>query len=992
MSNLRFAFDLGTTSVGWAVIEYSGETITGIKDAGVRIFEEPRDERLQSLAVERRRARGQRRQIRRRAARRRLMIAAFKEFGWLPSSIEPPYGFTNNPYRLRVDALDRPLSGSELAEVFFHLAKRRGFKSNRKSATEASESTELAKQAQELQAEINKSGSRTLGEYLHKVQSANALVRLRGRRTLRSMYLQEFDLITKSQFELNHPLVTEDRIQKLRGILTYQLPFELQQERRERLIAKCKLLPDQRVCYRWDPEFQTFRIEKTLSDLKIVDPLTGSARPLTPRERSLARELLLWHKSVTFPKLRKALGLHDGEKFNFELDEESALKGDPVRAAIGEVLGAEFKAMGEPEQVALIRDLAAAESEEDVRQVFRSRPRLIAGRPADWENKIATVPFPDGTGGYSLAAIGRLAPLLKEGKSEWEAIEQLFGRVEEPQVERLPIPKDLRNPTVNRAMSQFRRVFNALIAKYGKPDSIAIELARDFAMSAEERKEMDQGMRRKAKEREKLAAEIRESGNEATQDRILRMELHAQQGHVCPYTGKTISMSALMDDGQIEVDHILPFSRSLDDSKSNLVVCFASANREKGNLTPAEWLEGRPEEFSQMLDRVARMKFSYGKRKRFFSGAKAEPEECIARQLNDTRYISRAAREYSGLIFKPTERHVGKLMIGRGGLTAWLRHLWGIKKDRNDLRHHAMDAIVIGCTTPAILRSFQTAHKGHKKAFSFPAPFPGFRERAEHLHSLMVVSHQLRQKIQGALHDQTNLSPGHLAEDSSGMIIASKRIELKEGFTETQLENVKDPIIREILEKRLESCGWQRGNKASLTKAIKGGAFVGLKMASGVPIRRVGIKEKVGDGSSILLKDKRTGKAYRRVCTNSNFSLSLIEVEGARRKRGSSKPTMVAKVLSVYEASNGGSVSQALITLKKGDIVQVDGTLGRVRALSTTPSGGPYVNIDTLWFGGKTSDLKTSDIGKLFWRITSASKLLELVRPAQVDCLGGQSR
>ena len=587
MENLRFAFDLGTTSVGWAVVQYNSDTITGIKDAGVRIFEEPRDEKRQSLAVERRRARGQRRQIRRRAARRRLMIAAFKEFGWIPGSSEPPYGFSNNPYRLRAEALDRVLNGAELAEVFFHLAKRRGFKSNRKSTTEKSESTELAKQAQELQSAITQSNSRTLGEYLFKLQTTEALVRLRGRRTLRAMYVSEFDAIVATQLRLGNPLISQEQAQKLRSILTFQLPFELQQERREKLIAECDLLPGQRVCYRWDPEFQSFRIEKTISDLRIVDPISGKARQLQESERDAARNLMLWNKTITFPKLRKALGLHEGEKFNFELDEQSTLKGDPVRSALEEVLGEDFRALEQSEHVSLIRELAAAESEEDVRAVLGNRPSLLNKLDAGWEQRLATVPFPDGTGGYSLEAIRKMTPLLASGKGEREAIEELFGRKEEARVDRLPIHKDLRNPTVNRAMSQFRKVFNALIAKHGKPASIAIELARDFAMSAEERNEMDKGMRRKAKERLKLAEQIRETGNEPTQDRILRMELHTQQGQVCPYTGKAISMSALMDDGQIEVDHILPFSRSLDDSKSNLVVCFASANRDKGNRTPA---------------------------------------------------------------------------------------------------------------------------------------------------------------------------------------------------------------------------------------------------------------------------------------------------------------------------------------------------------------------------------------------------------------------
>ena len=39
---------------------------------------------------------------------------------------------------------------------------------------------------------------------------------------------------------------------------------------------------------------------------------------------------------------------------------------------------------------------------------------------------------------------------------------------------------------------------------------------------------------------------------------------------------------------QVEIDHILPFKKSLDDSYMNKVLCFVSENRAKGDRTPKD--------------------------------------------------------------------------------------------------------------------------------------------------------------------------------------------------------------------------------------------------------------------------------------------------------------------------------------------------------------------------------------------------------------------
>ncbi|MCO5332844.1 MAG: hypothetical protein M9893_02325 [Pyrinomonadaceae bacterium] len=53
----------------------------------------------------------------------------------------------------------------------------------------------------------------------------------------------------------------------------------------------------------------------------------------------------------------------------------------------------------------------------------------------------------------------------------------------------LPLPpKDLRNPIVFKALCELRKVVNAVIREYGRPDIIRIEMARDLKLTEKQRK------------------------------------------------------------------------------------------------------------------------------------------------------------------------------------------------------------------------------------------------------------------------------------------------------------------------------------------------------------------------------------------------------------------------------------------------------------------------------------------------------------------------
>ena len=74
----------------------------------------------------------------------------------------------------------------------------------------------------------------------------------------------------------------------------------------------------------------------------------------------------------------------------------------------------------------------------------------------------------------------------------------------------------------------------------------------------------------------------------------MKYRLWKEQEGLCPYSGEYIKPELLRDPVATQIDHILPHSRSYDDSYMNKVLCFTDENQRKGNMTPYEYLGGSP--------------------------------------------------------------------------------------------------------------------------------------------------------------------------------------------------------------------------------------------------------------------------------------------------------------------------------------------------------------------------------------------------------------
>ena len=247
-----------------------------------------------------------------------------------------------------------------------------------------------------------------------------------------------------------------------------------------------------------------------------------------------------------------------------------------------------------------------------------------------------------------------------------------------------------------------------------------------------------------------------------THKELLRYKLWLDQKYRSPYTNKIIPLSRLFT-RDYEIEHIIPQSRYFDDSFNNKVICETEVNRLKGKQLALEFIRNPEkrkiiingkeviildeEKYTQNVNK--NFAGNKGKLKRLLMDE--IPAKMIERQMNDTRYISKFVAQQLAKIVPlhenddPMHERKNNVIITSGSITARLRNDWGLnniwnklmlprfermnelsnttdftyfnenhqkliptvpdqyrhkfQKKRIDHRHHALDALVVACTS-----------------------------------------------------------------------------------------------------------------------------------------------------------------------------------------------------------------------------------------------------------------------------------------------------
>lgn len=1000
--DLILGLDLGTNSLGWALLKCDTESkteIKGIVDAGVRIFEAGMKGDIASGKAESRCAsRREARSIRRGLDRRRRRMGKLKnllqrndllpegediasiiesldkdvrEFiRTIPDSEKPEKHILAHtaPYFLRTLAIQQELPKHMLGRAIYHLAQRRGFLSNRKSQVEEKELGQVKEGIADLTAEMAQAGARTLGEYFAYTDPTEK--RIRQRWTSRKMYETEFNLIMKR----NGHQIPEDQIELIRKAIFFQRKLKSQKS----LIGKCTLEKNKRRCSKYRREAQEFRYLQTVNNLRLITH-DGELRVLTDEERDelinmLSGEsgMLNKHGNLTVPKAKIALGLNRKSKFTIEEGGEKSFKGDRTTSAIVEIIGSKWLDMNHETQEKLIHDLNSFEKTENLQR------RLAAAYGISEENaaRLSQVNLESDYASLSLTAIQKLLPHMRKGLSYSEAVAEEYpeqfkttGIEEELLPQLIHFSEDLRNPVVQRCLTELRKVVNAVIREYGKPGLIRLELAREIKNTKKAKERIIKNNREREKERKQALKEIHEvfPGFKESRDDITKILLAKECGWVCPYTGEGINFDTLFENPKFDIEHIIPRSRSMDNSFVNKTLCFHDENRNvKRNRTPYETYHGTAK-YDQILNRVSAFKGNLAKKKlELFMMTPEEVtdryEDFSNRQLNDTRYASKEAAAYLGLLYGGVNQSADgtkRVQVLSGGLTALVRSFHGFNgilndggsKDRKDHRHHAVDAIAIGITSPGMVKrlsdniriqeQYGSAESIHTSRFNSMECWPGMLEECRAKIKDIIASHHVSRKIRGALHKKTFYSIDHEHEEN-GNIKKYKHVPVELASMETSaIPKIVDDGIRRIVENKLEELGETEPKKA-FREERNLPELISKDGQTRIPVRKVKIRR----SQDTVTVGK--GPRKRNVVSGSNHHMLIY----AELDKNGKEKKWAGEVVSLLEASrrlkNNEPVIQRdvgpgrkfIMSIQCGDIFELATSAGRlfviVRAVPKT--------------------------------------------------------
>jgi CRISPR-associated endonuclease Csn1 len=902
----RLAIDLGTNSIGWtafglAYAKVSNDIrpqVQNIIDMGVRIFTDGREAKTGTpLNEARRNARQMRRQRDRKIRRKRAMLNFLVNNSLMPKEREEQQDVARfDPYALRAAALERKLKPFELGRIMMQFSMRRGFKSGRKEQAETTaEQKGMLGGIESLKTKLQ---GLTLGQWLCKRREAGDPVRFIAQiektkviydfYPSREMYETEFSAIREKQ-EKNFKEINWDRLHRL---IFFQRPLK-QPER-----GRCQFYTDEDRGYRAFPSAHRFRILQEINNLRYYNE--ENREEVIPSELKLKLfEALNSQKSLSFDRIRKLLGEDYTGSFNLEDNKRDKLKGNETSVDFRkpELFGPAWDKLEIQKQDEIIEKLMIEDDEKVIRDFLKP-----FGLTEKQIQKISGYNLPVGTTMLSSRfMIDCSAIMLKDWLPYSEAVKKMglhHSKKEKQEMQRaLPYYGKIlvgqvggakgenyngneeekfgriANPTVHIALNQLRKLVNALIRRYGNPSQIIMEVNRELKLSKTKKDKIFREQTKNQKDNDRIEKELSDLGlikiSSEDKKKYKLWEELATEGiaRLCPYCGKTISAKQLIS-GNVEIEHILPYSRTLLNSRDNLTVAHRDCNQKKKNMSPFEAFGNSPKGFdwNRIMELAAKLPFS--KRRKFFPDAmdRFHEEEggFLDRQITDTAYLSKAGKEYLSVICNSNA-----IWVTPGRLTSLLRGFWGFNtllnrghdtwyKNRNDHRHHALDSLVIGLCDRGLLAEDAklNSNRGYREIDAPPCPIK--RNDVEEQLKSIIVSYKQDHGKEGKLYAETamakhsyleQINPDDLKENEIHRIVPKTiqndiaALVQKEGFrkaktsiqgkykylrvfrdkwvtrspleslSERDIPNIADPLLRKQIQKYVESHPIKAGQK-----------------------------------------------------------------------------------------------------------------------------------------------------------------------------------
>lgn len=784
--------DLGSSSIGWAVLEeYSKEIIAESESSekdrivaiGSRIIPLTTEESTQfskgqalTKNADRTAKRTQRKGYDRYQLRRHLLLEELKRRGMFDGA---PLNLSKlELWGLRANAVCEKISLLELGRVLCHINQKRGYRTIKSDYGDKVQSG-YVQQVVALYREIHELGV-TIGQFMYNGLKNDSAFRCKDRVFPRDAYVEEYDKIMSYQQSFYPEILTDEVVAHIRDyIIFHQRPLKsckhlvahCELERHDVKVGNCVRNCGPKVAPRTSPLFQVCKIWETINNLNIRNKVNDTLY-LTLEQKQAIFNFMNTHEKLKAGDLKSLLGIKSkewlfgkvvgtglqgnttycaiekalagypeaAEHLKFDL---CVIDGNSVNTETGEISKVVDGSFEKQPLYKLWHALYSISNMAELQDVLRNKFSITDDKVIEELCKIDFVKA--GYSNKSSRAMRKLLPYLQEGMQYHEAKiaagyndttltkEQNDSR---PLAENLqPIQKgELRQPVVEKILNQLANLVNALMEEHGRFDEIRVELVRELKQNREEREAATKAMNKNQKDNDTIAKRIKEEyGLVPTRSRIQKYKMWEESGETCIYCGSTVNVKEFLLGSGVEVEHIIPRSLLFDDSFSNKVCSCRKCNREKDNSTAFDFMTTRGEgELNAYIERVNGLydskKIGKVKRDRLLMKAEDIPNDFIERQLRESQYIAKKAKEMLLTVCR-------NVYSTSGTITDFIRHLWGwdevlhalnferyraagltemVEREVNgklanveriigwskrmDHRHHAIDALTIACT------------------------------------------------------------------------------------------------------------------------------------------------------------------------------------------------------------------------------------------------------------------------------------------------------
>ena len=713
--------DLGISSVGFGIIDKDSLEII---DYGVRLFEEASGENN----LTRRTKRGSRRLKRRKSQR----IKEMRSLVYKNIINKKDFIKLDNVYELRVKGLYNKLSPNELANVLINLAKMRGTK---------------------LDVVIEDDDSDAQGAYETLSKNCNFLEK--NHKFICEVQLEKLN--SNQKVRGTHNIYrTDDYIKETKQILCNQ---GLQNELNEKIInlikrsrkyyegpgdensptpygrfkgeydddgnkiihnllddmrGKCSIYPTEFRCAKNCYSACLFNLLNDLNNLRIV--INDEENKITKEQKKEIINYVNENGKISIKELLKILNTTFENVKGFRIDKNE-------KPYISEFAGfQQFVKLSQKEINSTIKNIDFVDDAieiltkiQDINDRFSNLKDLVNAKNFNiTDNQINEIcRFKKMNGYHSLSKKAILEindEMIETPLNQQQIITN--SKVMQTSKNNIIFDKSLiLSPVAKRSHSEAIKLINTLRKEYGEFSLVMIETtrAKNSQEEVKEIKKQQAYFEQKNNEAKELANEFNVLDKKINNSTLIKLRLYKEQEGKCIYSGNSIDLDRLIKDpSAYQIEHIIPFAISFDDSLNNKALAEASSNQRKGRMTPYYYFKsgkyyGKFHNFEEYKQWVLSLNNISSTKKKYLTTELSytkysDMEEFVNRNLNDTSYAIRSMMTALKDFYKHNKINTIVRTI-KGKQTSIFRHKFHIDEDgiknRDQFIHHAIDALII---------------------------------------------------------------------------------------------------------------------------------------------------------------------------------------------------------------------------------------------------------------------------------------------------------